>query len=489
MRLSHVLLASWATLSVGVVTWALFAPGEFALRDMVVLDHPYLTHASVGFGDVPGRNVPQDAVLAILGNVVPATWVVRVLLVGAAVAAAWAAIVGARWPKRLGMGKIAAAAAVTVAVVNPFVVERLLQGQWSLVLAAWLAPAIAIAGLRKRTGVQILALWVSSLTPTGALAASLTAFATNRSRSILLASALAWAPWAVTGALHPGSGRSLPAGAHAFAPRAEEGVGTLGAMVGLGGIWNGAAVPESRTAGFAIFGVALFAVLLLAARKIPRSFMALACVGFGIALTSWLAPEVMGWLVAHVPGAGLLRDGHKWLILAIPAYVAAAGALRPTLAWAALALAVLQVPDAPVSLAQLRPVEVAVPAVDHQGRDVYFVDRPALITRADGVPVVDPAAKAMNVVEPGGLQVDDLVVDTNSLRFEEGIDDPAAHEIGLVVYPGGQVVDTGVPARPLPPLGLGLLILWGLTPLVAVLPAAMRGRSSSAQSAGRNASR
>ncbi|MHA2789986.1 hypothetical protein ACXZ66_12725 [Corynebacterium sp. S7] len=462
LNVTTVALIAWATLLVGAMTWPFFGPGEFALRDMVILERPYLSHASLGFGDIPGRNVPQDGVLALVATIIPATWLVRLLMVASAALAAFGAT------KLAGTGAWAKAAAMAIAVANPYVIERLLQGQWSLVIAAWLLPVIAAAGLQGRTGVQIVALWVASLTPTGAIVATATAFFTNRKPILILAGAVSSAPWIVTGLMHSGAGRSAAIGAEVFAPRAEGYVGTLGAMLGLGGIWNGDTVPASREVGFAVFGIFLFAVLLSATRRVPRPLLILAAVGFAIACVSWLLPGLMGLIIEHVPGAGLLRDGQKWLILAIPAYVCAAGHLRPVLAALALALSLLQTPDAPMALQVLRPVQVSVPQIDHQGRDVYFVDRPSLIERSDGIPVVDPATKAMNVVESGGLTVDGHVVDQDSTRYLEGLADPAAHGIGLIVYPDGHIEDTGAPARPLEPLGLALLGLWCLTPLLAI---------------------
>src|SRR6202012_4568072 len=41
-------------------------------------------------------------------------------------------------------------------------------------------------------------------------------------------------------------------GTAAFAPRAEPGLGTLGSLASLGGIWNGEAVPATRATHFAV---------------------------------------------------------------------------------------------------------------------------------------------------------------------------------------------------------------------------------------------
>lgn len=498
-------LTAWGVFLVGALTWpfllAFASPtASLALRDMVVLPHPALTHAALGFGDLPARSAPQDGVLALVERVVPATWFVAVLMVASASAAAWvAARVGSRpWTK---------AAAMTVAVWNPFVVERMLQGQWSLALTAWLLPAVALC----RGPAQLLAIWGASLTPTGGLFALLTSLTAPR-RLPLLFSLACCSPWLFPALLSGVSGgAATAASAAAFAPRAETFAGTLGSLVGLGGIWNGAAVPASRSAGFALAGIALFAVLCLASRHVPRRLLILAGVGFAVPLVSWLLPDLMAWFVSTIPGAGLLRDAQKFVALALPAFVVAAARLdRVNLRLPAVVmlLALMQVPDAPRAIAVLTPVEVAVPAVDHHGRDVLFDARPYLLTRPDGIPMVDPATKAMNVVESGELVVDGVTVDPPSPRWRAAQDifgtapapDPAISasaddlavqlfysdpQVALIVRPDGTVEDTGYPARPLPRSGLALLILWMLLPVLAFAPAFSRlvsqRRSSSAR--------
>lgn len=494
-------LTAWGVFLVGALNWpfllAFASPtASLALRDMMVLPHPALTHAALGYGDLPARNAPQDGVLALVGMLMPATWFVAVLMVASASAAAW---VGARVADR----PWTRAAAMTVAVWNPFVVERMLQGQWSLALAGWLLPAVALC----RGPAQLLAMWGASLTPTGGLFALLTGLSTSR-RHPLLFSLACCSPWlfpALLSALSsaaiggPGNGTATAASAAAFAPRAEAFAGTLGSVLGLGGIWNAEAVPASRSAGFALAGVALFAVLCLAWCHVPRSLLVLSCVGFTIPLVSWLLPGVMGWLVSTVPGAGLFRDAQKFVALALPAFVVAAGRLDRVdlrLPVVALILALAQVPDAPRAVAALAPVHVAVPDIDHQGRDVFFDGRSYLLTRPDGTPIVDPATKAMNVVESGELTVDGVTVDAPSPRWRAAqdifgtttasdstapVDDSLGAqrfysdpEVALIIRPDGAVEDTGYPARPLPRSGIALLALWMLLPLFAFASALLR---------------
>lgn len=457
--LSWLLFAYAAALVLGV-TWPFLAPGEaLAYRDMLVLPDMALTRAALGFGDLPARNVPQDALLAVLPFPVAA---VRALVVGAAAAAAWAG-----W--RIGSSGWGRFAAITVAVWNPFVVERLLQGQWSVAVAAWLLPLVAL-GARGSIAAQ----WVCSLSPTGAIAAAL------HSRRWLF-SALTCAPWVVAGALAAfggGEGTSSAQAAAMFAPRAEAGVGTLGALLGLGGIWNAHAVPASRASGFAIFGVLLFAVLCLAWRHVPRRLLVLAGLGFALALASWAG--LLTPIIQLVPGGGLLRDAHKLLILAIPAYVTAAGNLPGLRAQLAGSFALLQLLDAPFALSALTPVPASslpIPHVDDQGRDVFFVDRPTLTRRADGTTIVDPAPKMMNVVESGALRVGAVQVDPPSPRWSALNADvglAASMGVGVVVYPDGRSVNTGAAPVGLPPLGLGLFGLWCVSPLIAVLTRRIR---------------
>lgn len=483
-------LWAWATFLVGALTWPFWlvladSSSALALRDMAVLPDHFLTHAALGFGDLPGRNAPQDAFLAVLPF--PATWAVLLVVVLAAAGAAWA---GFRWAERGSF--FGAAAAMTVAVWNPFAVERMLQGQWSLAVAAWLLPLIAIT----RGPVQWLAIWLASLTPTGALLALATAVATVGPRDQRrwggpIVAALATLPWVVPSLLAVGDGATTystvsgAASSATFAPRAEEYVGTLGALLGLGGVWNAGAVPASRSMGFALFGIALFVLLALAWRRVPRPLLVLAACGFAIPLLGWAG--LLAWSVEHIPGGGLLRDSQKFVALALPAFVAAAAKLRPKVAGAALACALLQVPDAPVALADLKPMPAEtlnIPEVDHVGRDVFFERRPHLITRADGLPVVDPATKTMNVVESGELTVDGVVVDPPSQRYAEATQNSGNTaalrnlDIGIVVFPEGSAVETGALARKPEPLGVALLVLWMLIPIAAAVAGVFRVRKS-----------
>lgn len=487
-------LVAWGTLLLGLLVYPLFGPGQLALRDMLVLDQPALSPAALGFGDLPARNAPQDGLLALVGMIVPASWFARGLIV---VAGALGAI-GASWLARsVGGGAFGRAAAMTVVLWNPFVVERFLQGHWSLVIAAWLLPLVAVAALQRRLVVQLLAMWLASLTPTGALFALVTAvFSARGWRARMLSGVFGLVvslPWAVPGLLAGSTGSGL--GAAAFAPRAETFAGTLGSLLGLGGIWNADAVPASRQAGFALLGVILFAVLVLGVRKCPRPLLLLAGLGLGGAVAAWLAPELTGWAFEHVPGAGLLRDAQKLVMLALPAYAALAGIAgsgghsgvdRRLPALAVIALALLQVPDAPRAMQQLSPIHVP---VDERlvewadGRDVLIADADAL-TVIEGRVVVEPHTKALSMVESGALVVDGRVVDPPSERWVAAQeawaerDMQALADMGVgVVAEHDRMYETGAePQRGWSYwLGIGLLVAWLLVPVGVVVRGLVAG--------------
>lgn len=333
----RILLGLWGIILVAAVCWPFALSGEFLWRDMVLLNNPGLTPSALGAGSLPARNAPQDGFLALLGG----AWAARVLIFAAAGAAA---LTAALWSRTT----VAALAAMTIAVANPFVIERLLQGQWSLAIAAWLLPVIAWAG-RRHSWLAWLAMWGASLTPTGGLFAVVTALFTCRKR-VALAGCLLWLPWLVPGLFQPGVPGDAAAAVAAFSPRAEEHVGTVGALLRLGGIWNGEAAL-----GMALFGLFVAVLALAGAHRVPARLTVLAALGIGGALACWLLPGLLEWAIDNVPGSGLLRDSHKLTMLALPLYVASIGALPQIPAALALVAATIQVLPAPSRLAVLSP--------------------------------------------------------------------------------------------------------------------------------------
>ncbi|MFD6155183.1 hypothetical protein ACFWF7_16120 [Nocardia sp. NPDC060256] len=333
-----------------LIVGPLLGSGYLLLRDAVSTPRSYLTDSALGLGDAAPRAVPQDALLAVLSSVVDGGLIVKAILLVALWAAGYGAAVLAR--ELLGAAVPAQLVAATVALWNPYVAERLLQGHWSLLAGYAALPWVALAAYRIRTaaGRHAASSWAflagclaaAGLTPTGALLAGVTALALAGRRhlagvlALLLAASV---PWLTATALSGAAGEpSDPAGIAAFAARGEPGLGTLGSLAGLGGIWNGDAVPDSRTTLLALIGTVLLLVIVaigvrsvmtdgndLYVRSALVVLAALAILLPTLGATPW-GMHVLEWLVAHVPGAGLLRDTQKYVALAMPAYALCAAA-------------------------------------------------------------------------------------------------------------------------------------------------------------------
>ncbi|MEU8895441.1 hypothetical protein [Nocardia sp. NPDC048505] len=326
-----------------LIAGPLLGPGYLLLRDAVSTPRSYPTDSALGLGDAAPRAVPQDALLAALSPIVDGGVLVKAILLLALWAAGYGAAVLAREVLRAGLGP--QLVATTVALWNPYVAERLLQGHWSLLTWYAALPWTALAAHRLRRTTKTRPLWgalaacfaAAGLTPTGAILAGVTALVLVGPRRIpgtLALLVVASAPWLTATALSgAGAEPSDPAGIAAFAARAEPGLGTLGSLAGLGGIWNADAVPDSRTTPLALLGtVVLLAIVAsgvrVVARRGPRALLWLAAAAVllpALAATPW-GREVMEWLVVQVPGAGLLRDTQKYVALAMPAYALCAAA-------------------------------------------------------------------------------------------------------------------------------------------------------------------
>ena len=138
-----------------VVTAPLLAPGHLLLRDAVSTPRSYLSDAALGLSEAAPRALPQDFAVALASHVVDGGVVVKALLVSGVVAGRLgeAARLGATLVPEAGVaGQFVAA---TIAVWNPYVAERLLQGHWSLRLGYGCLPWVATAMLRLRTSVTI----------------------------------------------------------------------------------------------------------------------------------------------------------------------------------------------------------------------------------------------------------------------------------------------------------------------------------------------
>ena len=344
------------------VTAPLLAPGNLLLRDAVSTPRSYLSDDALGLSESAPRALPQDFAVAVISQVIDGGLVVKALLIAGLWLAGWGAarLVAVVVPDALPGGQFVAA---TIAIWNPYVAERLLQGHWSLLVGYGCLPWVATAMLRLRGAGGSpwpLMFWVAlgGLTATGLMMAATVALVcaavpgpgTPRwlcTATSLGVAVLAASPWLTATAL----GASLvtpPAGIAAFAARAEPGLGTLASLASLGGIWNADAVPGFRATLFAVVGAAvLLGIVALGLPAVWRRRPAMALLV--LAVVAVVVPAAMATgpgiaaveaIVRAVPGLGVVRDGQKWVALAMPGYaVAGAGAVVTLRRWVPMAAA------------------------------------------------------------------------------------------------------------------------------------------------------
>ena len=335
----------------------LLVGGYVLTYDMVFVPRLEFVRALLGLDTAVPRSVPADLLVALASRVVPAELLQKALLAGVFVGAAAGA---ARLvPARSLVPKAAAAA---LYAWNPFIYERLVMGHWGLLIAYAALPwAVgAAADLRAGSGGAarrlVAALAVAAFAnPQGGLITTGTALAVaasppwrpggapqatpagavgrlgaglgvvlRRAGLVVGAALVVNAPWLVPSLLRPGGVPVRPEGAAAFASRPDGTLGTVGSLVGLGGIWNALAVPPGLgswpwLAGFAVvFTVAAAGVPLLLQRFEPGAAAGLllaAGVGLLVAAAHVL-PGVRGLVdlaVERVPGGGLVRDAQKFV--------------------------------------------------------------------------------------------------------------------------------------------------------------------------------
>jgi hypothetical protein len=339
------------------VTAPLFAPGYLLLRDAVSVPRSYLSDAALGLTEAAPRALPQDFAVALISTVVDGGLVVKLLLAVGLWLAGWGAarLVAAVLPDSGVAGQCVAA---TLAIWNPYVAERLLQGHWSLIVGYGCLPWVAAATLRLRepqprwTDAGVLAFWIAlaGLTPTGLMLAASVALAAVfapgvgwprwRCAALTLGTALVAAlPWLSAAVVARSLVPSQAEGVAAFAARAEPGLGTLGTLASLGGIWNGEAVPSSRTTIFAVIaalvllGIVVLGLPVAARRPVAVPLLCLAALAVLVPAVMATGPGLAAVeaTVRALPGLGVLRDAQKWVALAIPGYALAGAATVVTL--------------------------------------------------------------------------------------------------------------------------------------------------------------
>ena len=489
-----------------LVTAPLLAPGYLMLRDAVSTPRSYLSDAALGLSEAAPRAVPQDFFVALASGVIDGGMVVKALLVIGLFLAGWgAARLAAMIVPDAGVaGQLIAA---TIAIWNPYVAERLLQGHWSLLVGYACLPWVATTMLRLRTsgaspwvGVFALVFWIAlaGLTATGLMLAATVAVTcavapgSGRPRWWcagvgLVAAVLVALPWLTAATLADSLSSTQAQGVSVFAARAEPGLGTLASLASLGGIWNADAVPPSRTTLFVV--VAAVVLLAVVAVGLPTVVRRPAAVPLLIlAAVAVVVPAMMATgpgmaaveaTIRTLPGLGVVRDAQKWVGLAVPAYsLAGAGAvvtLRHRIPAAATTLIccaaiVATLPDlfwgvgGKLATVNYPPAWSAVSALindDPRPVAVLPVDSIRRFTWAGDAPVLDPLPRWVraDVLTTGDLTIAGHTVPGEGDRAREvqrlllsgaDRDKLAAAGVGWVVVESGWTTSYSPPALPLP---------------------------------------
>jgi hypothetical protein len=315
--------------------------------DMVFVPREPFSAALPGLA--PPRAVPSDLVIAAASRVLPADLVQKLLLLAIFVLAcsgAAALLDREPWPARLAAGVFYA--------WNPYVAERLIIGQWALllgyaslpwVLRAVLAPDLASWRGARRLGLALLpavagGFAAMAITALAAVPAVLLSRSARRAAVVLCGLAVGSLPWLIPSLLHPVY--VDPASVAAFAARADTPFGSLGSLLMLGGAWNAQTVPKAyggpwSALWLAVVIIALASYLLFASRprwpsrlcwpSRPRwpgsrwpgsrwpGLGAAAVAGLAIAALGVTVPgrDLLRSLIAAWPGFAILRDAQQFL--------------------------------------------------------------------------------------------------------------------------------------------------------------------------------
>ncbi len=445
----------------------LVGPGYWLFGDMVFVPRQPWKDAWLGLDGSLPRAVPMDAVVSVLTQVVPGSWVQKTFLVTAFV-------VGGLGTGRLVRPYAGLAAARVAAILlylwNPWVHERLLLGQWAI-LAGYLAlPWVALAARRLRRDLR--AGWAPAAV---VLVVSAVCSPSSGVMAVVVLVVLgvrwrAWRSWAVVAGLGLLANLtwlvpSLVADASdtaavttdgvfdLFAARAESSAGVLASLLSLGGTWKTSILAPERTSAVVVLLSCLLTLAALAGlrraartgdRSEVRRLLALAAAALVVAalptaLTGGGGADLLEWLGDRVPAAALLRDSQRFLgpaALALAVGVAAAVTwvreqvapgrealwavvglavvapvvLLPSLAWGGGELARSTYPDDWAAVADLVAAEPGTTVVlpwDGSYRRFAF---------NDGRAVLDPAPRLL----PGLVLVDDrTLVDGRAVPSED----------------------------------------------------------------------
>jgi hypothetical protein len=315
------------------------ARGFVLSYDMVFVPDPPFSSALLGLTGGPARPVPSDAVVAVAALIIPADILQKLILLAIFVLACSgaAALLADCWRARLGARPplLACLSAGVFYAWNPYVAERLVMGQWAILLGyaglPWVLRLLCAGPLpigRARLALALLPAAIggfAGMVITG-LAAAPPALARGVGRQrarrlavVLAACALLSLPWIIPSLIEPV--RADPAAVNLFAAGADTPFGSLGSLLLLSGIWNAQAIPAGygglATVGWLLVVAAAGAGYLLRARPMrlcpglgPAGLIGLAVAALGVTSPGRAA---LRELIAAWAGFAVLRDGQQYV--------------------------------------------------------------------------------------------------------------------------------------------------------------------------------
>jgi hypothetical protein len=326
----------WLPIVIAVVSALLFLgpalrPGYILTYDMVFVPRQPITAELFGLGTSTPRAVPSQLAVALGSHVIAADWLQKLVLVGGL------ALGGVGAARLAPVGPVGRAAAGLAYLWSPYVGQRLILGQWPMLLVFASLPWMVRACAGVRTGTNgawpRLLLWTALCCLAGApgwivavlvVPVGVLLRARHRGRNLAHDAGLTVAglavfalPWAVPAVLRPVGLSTDRAAAMVFAARADTALGTFGSLLVGGGGWNAQANPPGR--GGLLYAVGAVLVLVVAALGVAR-------LGFASMLGLWVSAllalglgigSAVPWIrdaFAGLPAGGLLRDAPRYLL-------------------------------------------------------------------------------------------------------------------------------------------------------------------------------
>jgi hypothetical protein len=339
--------------------------------DMVFVPREPFSAALPGLA--PPRAVPSDLMVATASRIIPGDIVQKLVLLAIFVLACGG--VAALLDREPVLAQLAAG---VFYIWNPYLGERLIIGQWALLLGYAGLPWVLRAVLDTSTlpNGTVSWRWVGRLclamvpavaggfepmVITALVAVPAVLCTRSVSRSFIVAGALLVGslPWLIPSVTHPVY--VDPASVAAFAARPDTPFGSVGSLVMLGGIWNSRAVPKAYGGAVTVIWLGIVVIALAgfcASARWQRAQAArsgqssgtgtrrwaglgfAAALGLLIACAGITAPgrDLLRELIRTAPGVAVFRDGQQFvaplaLAEALGAGVVVAWAMNPGLFW------------------------------------------------------------------------------------------------------------------------------------------------------------